>query len=262
MKLGFIGFGNMGSAMIKGIISSGIYQPSDIITADVTDASLEKAAALGIAAAKDNSAAAKADIVFLTIKPQFYAEVIDGIKDTVSENTIVVTVAPGWTIERITAAFGKKIKLVRSMPNTPAMVLEGMSELCPNENISDEELDMIKSIYSSFGKVLVLPERLMNAAATAAGCSPAYVYMFIEALADGAVREGLPRKQAYELIAQSVLGSAKMVLETGMHPGELKDQVCSPAGTTIEGVYALEKAGFRAALMDAVAAPSEKSRKM
>ncbi len=262
MTLGFIGCGNMASAMISGIISSGKISAENITASNKSDSSLLRTAKLGVNTTKDNKLVAKSDVVFLTVKPQFYAEVIEEIKDEIKENAIIVTVAPGWTIKRISEAFGNNVKVIRSMPNTPAKVSEGMSELCAGENVSENELNEIKSLYESFGRCAVLPERLMDAASTVAGCSPAFVYMFIEALGDAGVREGLPRAQAYELAAQSVLGSAKMVIETGLHPGVLKDQVTSPAGTTIEGVYALEKAGFRSAVIDAVNAAAEKTRKI
>ena len=146
--------------------------------------------------------------------------------------------------------------------NTPAQVGEGMTGVCANEKVSAEELAQICEITDSFGRTEVVPERLMDAVSAVSGCSPAYVFMFIEAMADAAVAQGMPRKQAYQFAAQALLGSAKMVLETGMHPGELKDMVCSPAGTTIQAVKVLEETGFRASVMDAVEACIEKSRSM
>ena len=148
------------------------------------------------------------------------------------------------------------------MPNTPAMVLEAMSALSPNEHVSTEELQSVVAIFESFGKAEVVPESLMDAVVGVSGSSPAYVYMFIEAMADAAVADGMPRAQAYEFAAQAVMGSAKLMLETGKHPGELKDMVTSPAGTTIEGVRVLEEKGFRGAVIDAVKASVEKSENM
>lgn len=148
------------------------------------------------------------------------------------------------------------------MPNTPALVNEGMSALCPNKNIEDEELKIVKDIFDSFGKSEVVGEYLIDAVIGVSGSSPAYVFMFIEAMADAAVMAGMPRKQAYNFAAQSVLGSAKMVLESGKHPGELKDMVCSPAGTTIDAVKVLENEGMRSAVINAVCACVEKSREM
>ena len=148
------------------------------------------------------------------------------------------------------------------MPNTPALVGEGCTGVCPNENVTKAELDKVLKILSSFGKAHVVPERLMDVVGAVSGSSPAFVFMFIEALADGAVAGGMPRQQAYEFAAQAVLGSAKLVLESGKHPGELKDMVCSPAGTTIEGVRTLEECGMRAALMDAVQAVLERTKEL
>ena len=148
------------------------------------------------------------------------------------------------------------------MPNTPAQVGEGMTGVCRNELVTDDDLEQVLKITDSFGKTQVVPERLMDAVGAVSGCSPAYVFIFIEAMADAAVAQGMPRKQAYQFAAQSVLGSARMVLETGMHPGELKDMVCSPAGTTIEGVRTLEKAGFRSAVFEALQACADKGKKM
>ena len=148
------------------------------------------------------------------------------------------------------------------MPNTPAMVQEAMSAITPNEHITEEETKMVVSLFESFGKAEIVPESLMDAVVGVSGSSPAYVYMFIEAMADAAVNDGMPRAQAYKFAAQSVLGAAKMVLETGKHPGELKDMVCSPGGTTIEGLAALEENGFRGAIIKACDANFEKNKKL
>ena len=148
------------------------------------------------------------------------------------------------------------------MPNTPALVMEGCTGICAGADVTEEELERIVGLMEAFGKASVVPERLMDVVVGVSGSSPAYVFMFIEAMADEAVAAGMPRKQAYEFAAQSVLGSAKMVLETGKHPGELKDMVCSPGGTTIEAVKVLEEKGFRAAVMDAMEACIEKSKNM
>ena len=174
----------------------------------------------------------------------------------------MISIAAGQTMENIERLFGKNIKLVRSMPNTPALVLEGATGVCFNEKISDEDKKTAMDIFSSFGIAREVPESMIDAVIGVSGSSPAYVFLFIEAMADAAVAEGMPRAQAYELAAQSVLGSAKMVLETGKHPGELKDMVCSPAGTTIEAVRVLEKEGFRSAVMEAIKACVKKAREM
>ena len=160
-------------------------------------------------------------------------------------------------IERL---FGKDLKLVRTMPNTPALVLAGATGMCFNSHVSDEEKGQAVELFESFGVVAVVPESMIDVVIGVSGSSPAYVFMFIEAMADAAVADGMPRAQAYELAAQTVMGSAKMVLDTGKHPGELKDMVCSPAGTTIEAVRVLEEKGFRSSVMEAMKACTAKAK--
>lgn len=264
MTIGFIGLGNMATAMIGGILKKKLVLSNDIIGSAKTQETLERCRKeLGIRVAADNaSVAAASDILFLAVKPIFFPEVIGEIKDSVKENTVVVSIAAGKTIEYIEGLFGRKIKLVRCMPNTPAMVLAGCTAVVRGEQVTDEEMAKITELLSSFGTVEEVPERMMDVVGGVSGSSPAYVFMFIEAMADGAVRAGMPRKQAYAMAAQAVLGSAKMVLETGKHPGELKDMVCSPGGTTIEAVKVLEEQGMRAAVMDAMDACIEKTKKL
>ena len=263
-KIGFIGCGNMGSAMMQGIIASGKADAKDIITSDVSMEALNiRKDSLGVNITQDNKEAAKfADILFLSVKPQYYASVIDEIKDCVDMNKIIVTIAPGKTLKYLAEAFGKSLKIVRTMPNTPAMVSEGMMALCPNENITKEDLELIEKICSGFSKTEVVAENLMDTVTAVSGSSPAYVFMFIEAMADAAVAGGMPRAQAYKFAAQAVMGSAKMVLETGKHPGELKDMVCSPAGTTIQAVRVLEERGMRSAVFEAMMECIDVSRGM
>ena len=173
----------------------------------------------------------------------------------------IVSIAAGWTLERLeTVLAGTGATCMRVMPNTPAMVSEGMTAICEESSMSDE--DFVKGIFDALGKTVILPENLFDGVTALSGSGPAYVYMFIEAMADAAVLEGIPRKKAYEMAAQTVLGSALMVLSTGNHPGELKDAVCSPGGTTIEAVASLEKNGLRSAVIDAIRVCAEKSRKM
>ena len=203
-----------------------------------------------------------ANIVILAVKPQFYEEVINEVKDYLTPEHMIVGIAPGKTLAWLEEKCGLLLKVVRLMPNTPAQVGEGMTGACVNERVTREDLDQILTITNSFGRTEVVPERMMDAVGAVSGCSPAYVFMFIEAMADAAVAQGMPRKQAYQFAAQSVLGSAKMVLETGMHPGELKDMVCSPAGTTIEGVRILEQNGFRSAVFEALQGAADKGKKM
>ena len=263
--IGFIGLGNMASAIMGGMLQKKMVAPQNIIGYDVSEAARQNAVAkFGILAAADNKeAAAKADILFLAVKPIFMGEVIGEIREAVKPETVVVSIAAGRTLGFLEEAFADKDrKIVRCMPNTPALVLEGCTGVCPNGNVSDEELETVLELLKAFGKASVVPERLMDVVVGVSGSSPAYVFMFIEAMADAAVAAGMPRKQSYEFAAQAVLGSAKMVLETGMHPGELKDMVCSPGGTTIEAVKVLEQKGLRGAVMSAMEACIEKSKNL
>jgi pyrroline-5-carboxylate reductase len=264
MKLGFIGCGNMASAMLGGIIKNNIVANKDIISSDLNQVALEAAKnTFGINVTADNKEVVeKSDIIVLSVKPQFYTSVINEIKDIIKDSQIIITIAPGQTLDGLKKAFGRELKIVRTMPNTPALVGEGITAMCYNNNVTEEEVKLVVSILSGFGKAEVVTENLMDAVVGVSGSSPAYVFMFIEAMADAAVAAGMPRNKAYTFAAQAVLGSAKMVLETGKHPGELKDMVCSPAGTTIEAVRVLEKEGFRSSVMEAVKACIDKARSL
>jgi len=270
MRIGFIGLGNMATAMIGGMLGTGAFQAQEIIGSARTQETAEKVGSkYGILTGTDNRETARqADVLILAVKPVFLAEVIAQIRDLVDgESTLVISIAAGKTIDWIEHEFGKSLRIIRCMPNTPAMVGEGCTCVCLKETYTDAEVyagdkAVALRIMNSFGRADILPERLMDAFVGVAGSAPAYVFLFIEAMADAAVMAGMPRKQAYEYAAQSVLGSAKMVLETGMHPGALKDMVCSPAGTTIEAVRVLEEKGMRAAVIDAIGACVEKSKSM
>ena len=263
MKLGFIGTGNMAGAIMGGIIQKGIFRPEQIIGADISEAGRRKAKeTYGIEVTEDNRKAAAAEVLILSVKPQFYADAIAEIRDCIRDDQLVITIAPGKTLSWLEEQFGKRVKIVRAMPNTPALVGEGMTAACVNQYVTEEEKAYALKILDSFGKVELVPEHLIDAVVAVSGSSPAYVFMFIEAMADAAVAEGMPRTQAYEFAAQAVYGSAKMVLETGKHPGELKDMVCSPAGTTIEAVRILEKKGFRSAVIEAMRACADVSRRL
>lgn len=256
MKLGFIGTGNMAGAIMGGVIKSNVFKPEEIIGADLFAPGREKVKALyGINVTDSNKEVIeKAEVVILSVKPQYYESVISEIKELVRPEQIIVTIAPGKTLGWLAEKFEKDVKIVRTMPNTPAMVGEGMTAACANEHVTKEELDYVCRILSAFGKVEVVGEHLMDVVVAVSGSSPAYVFMFIEAMADAAVSGGMPRSQAYKFAAQAVMGSAKMVLDTGKHPGELKDMVCSPAGTTIEAVRVLEQKGFRSSVIEAMMA--------
>ncbi len=260
--IGFIGGGNMAGAMIGGILKSGLAAKEQMIATAKTENTLRSLRErFGITAIADNKEAARqADILFLAVKPYLFGEIISQIKDCVRSETLIISVAAGQTIEKIETAFEKKIRLVRAMPNTPALAGEAMSALCTNENCTEADLADAMAIFNSFGKCEVVPETMMDTVIGVSGSSPAYVYLFIEAMADAAVADGMPRAQAYKFAAQSVLGAAKMVLETKTHPGALKDAVCSPGGTTIEAVAILEQQGLRSAVISAQRACVQKSR--
>lgn len=264
MKIGFIGLGNIAKAMIGGMLAKEIAAKEDIIGSARTKKTQEAVReAYGITTYADNKeVASRADILVLAVKPQFFGEVIPGISDYVRDHTLVISIAAGKSMSEIEGLFGRELKLVRCMPNTPALVGEGCSGVCRNERVNDAEMSRCMELIGSFGLAEEIPEKLIDAFAGISGCSPAFVFMFLEALADGGVAAGMPRKQAYTFAAQAVMGSAKLMLESGKHPGELKDMVCSPGGTTIEGVRVLEEKGMRAAVMDAVRATVEKAQKL
>lgn len=264
MKIGFIGLGNMAKAMIGGMLQKDIVTKSDITGSARSKETMEIVHdTYGIETRARNAEVAKtADVLILAVKPQFFQTVIEEIREEVSADTLIISIAAGKTIAWIEQAFRKEIKLVRCMPNTPALVGAGCTGVCVNAGVSQEETDLSLRLMESFGKASLVPESLMDAVGAVSGSSPAYVFMFIEAMADAAVAAGMPRVQAYEFAAQAVYGSAKLVLESGKHPGELKDMVCSPGGTTIQGVRVLEERGMRGAVMDALGAAVEQSRKL
>lgn len=261
--IGFIGGGNMATAVIGGIISSKCAAPQDIFVYDkIPEASERLRSTFGINCVPAITDICSCGIIFLSVKPNVVYSVIDEIKDKTDKATVIVSIVAGQSIEKITGKFGRNIKLARVMPNTPALVGEGMSAVSFNGLINDDDKNDVLSILESFGKAEVVPESLMDAVTGVSGSSPAYVFMLIEAMADAAVLGGIPRKQAYTFAAQSVLGSAKMVLELLRHPAELKDMVCSPGGTTIEAVKVLEDKCFRGAIIDAIDACIKKSQSM
>ena len=215
----------------------------------------------GISALKDNSLVVKqCKFLVLAVKPQFFPQVLEQIRTEVIKEQVIISIAAGVTIDAVRKNLSDEVRIVRAMPNTPAMVEKGMTGISyTKEEYSEEEIKIIDTFFSSFGRYEIFDEKLMNAVVCANGSSPAYVYMFIEALADSVVNYGIPREKAYILAAQTVYGAAAMVLETGEHPAKLKDNVCSPGGTTIAAVKALEEFGLRNALMKATDACYERS---
>jgi pyrroline-5-carboxylate reductase len=253
----------MGGAIIKGILTKKIASPKEIIASDKVKSKEVIESEFGIEVAENNcEVAKKSDILFLAIKPQYYESVIEEIKDEVEEKQIIISIAPGKTLQWLEDAFAKSIKLIRVMPNTPALIGEGMLAVCPNKFVSNQETEVVLNFLNGCGKTQIVEENLMDVVVSVSGSSPAYVFMFIEAMADAAVADGMPRAMAYEFAGQAVMGSAKLLLETGKHPGELKDMVCSPAGTTIEAVRVLEEKGFRSSIIEAMKACTSMTRKL
>ena len=263
-KISFLGCGNMAQAMINGVVKAKLFDTSNVMATDF-DANKTNyiKESLGILTSNDNNEAVKfADIIVLCVKPQHIKSLLADIKEDITSNQTIVSIAAGVDIKTLESLIGNDKKIVRVMPNTPALVGEGMAAICPSSSVSKEEIEEIKLIFDSLGKSEIVGEYLMDTVTGVSGSSPAFVYMFIEAMADSAVLNGMNREQAYKFAAQTVLGSAKMILETGKHPGELKDMVTSPGGTTIEGVAELERLGMRNAVIQAQNACIEKSRKM
>ncbi|NFG42622.1 pyrroline-5-carboxylate reductase [Clostridium botulinum] len=263
-KIGFIGCGNMGSSMVGGLINSGYFESKNIFVSTKTESSASNMKdKFNINASINNKDVVKnSNIIILSVKPYMFKDVINEIKDYLTEDKLIISVAAGITIENLEDLISKKHKIIRSMPNTPALVGEAMSAICPNANVSKEDMEICKKIFESFGECVEISEKDFHAFIALCGSSPAYIFMFIEAMADGAVKLGIPRNKAYKMAAQSVLGSAKMVLDTRKHPGELKDAVCSPGGTTIDAVVELEKLGFRSSVIQAMDKCAEKSKNM
>ena len=259
---GFIGCGNMGGALIRAVCRA---VPADEVF--VTNRTAEKAAALaaetGCSIAIDNDAVAgSADFIVLGVKPQMMEDVLTGIAPVLAKREtpfVLVTMAAGLTIDAIRQMADGDYPVIRIMPNTPVSTGEGVVLCAVSDNVKTAAENAFLSALDKAGRIVSLPEKLIDAGSAVAGCGPAFVDLFIEALADGGVACGLPRAQALELAAQMVLGSARLVLESGRHPGDLKDAVCSPGGTTIQGVRALEEGGFRGTVMDAVIAAYERT---
>ncbi len=262
--IGFIGCGKMAQAMIGGMVKDEEINPTQIIASTTSQETLQKVQAMfPIQTTLNNVEVAEvSDILFLAVHPNGYKEVIEEIRQNVKPSVVIVTIAAGISIEDVQRAFQTNVKVARTMPNTPSLIQEGMSAICASREVTDEELQTVLLLFHTFGKVEIVAEELMDAIPAVSGSSPAYVYMMIEAMADGAVAQGLPRDQAYRLASQALVGAAKMVLETGLHPGVLKDQVCSPGGSTIEAVSELEKQGFRGNIQAAMEKCTQKVKSL
>lgn len=262
-KIGFIGCGNMGGALARAACKSSA--PGNVVLANRTLAKAEALAGeLGCAVGSNQSIAQNCEWIFLGVKPQMMADMLAGIAPVLKARQggfVLVSMAAGLSCQSIADMAGGDYPVIRIMPNTPAAIGQGVVQVC-GRGVSRAQLDACKAILAPAGLVDEIDEKLIDAASCVSGCGPAFAYLFIEALADGGVACGLPREQALRYAAQMVAGSAEMVLQSGRHPGQLKDAVCSPGGTTIQGVRALEANGFRSAAMEAVLAAYEKTLKL
>ena len=264
LAVGFIGGGNMGEALIKGLLGASLV-PATAIHA--TDVRLERLKELdrqyGIQVSSDNADLVRhSDIIILAVKPQIMDSVLKEIAPAVTRKKLLISIAAGVSTAKIRAVLHKDARLIRVMPNTPALVLEGVTAIAKADGLEPDDLDTAGEIFSAVGRVVVLDESLMDAVTGLSGSGPAYVAVVIESLADGGVRMGLDRITAMTLATQTVLGAAKLLLETGLHPGALKDMVSSPGGTSIAGIAALEEGGIRTTFIKAVERATERSREL
>ncbi len=264
IRLGFIGAGNMAAAILYGILKNGFFNSRMIYTYDVNiEKRNELCNLLDVNAVDSNiELVKKSNIIILAVKPAFMEQVLCEVRDSLNDNHLLISIAAGISTEFLKEKTAGRCKVIRVMPNTPALVGEGMTAVCKDPSVPGNLFDLAVNVFKNLGRVEVVDEKYIDAITAISGSSPAYVFMFIEALADGAVLMGLPRDMSYRMAAQAVLGSAKMVLETGKHPGELKDNVCSPGGTTIEAVHVLEQNSFRSAIIDAVKECTLKSKSL
>ncbi len=260
--VGFIGVGNMGGAMIRGIASRG--KDIKLFAYDIDQSKMDDLKNEDVDLVSSAKAVCESSkYVVLSVKPQYYPELFKEIKNSLTKDHVIIAIAPGYPVAKIKTFLGEKIKVIRAMPNTPALVGEGMTAYCfSDDEINEEEHNLIKQMLSCFGKSLRIEENNMEAIMATSGSSPAYAYMFMEAMADAAVSFGLPRQDSYMLAAQALKGAAQMVLETRKHPAQLKDDVCSPGGTTIQAVLKLEETQLRSSVIQAMTANYDKAKAM
>jgi pyrroline-5-carboxylate reductase len=263
MKLGFIGCGKMASALAGGVLKSGAFAKTDIFVTDkIPDAVKKIAATHGVQPVADNAAlAAAADVVLLCVKP---GDAFDALQTTREQlaGKLVISILAGVTLAALQKAAGEKTRIVRVMPNTPALIHKGAAAYALGHSATDADAEVVEKIFAAVGKVFRVKEELLDVVTGLSGSGPAYIYVVVEALADAGVLMGLPRELALQLSAQTVAGAAEMVLKSGLHPAQLKDQVTSPGGTTIAGLEALEAAGIRSAFLSAVRAATQRSREL
>ncbi len=263
-SMGFLGAGQMATALAKGWLSAGLLDPTTSLASDPFPAAREKFfSATGMRTVESNLAVQqKCDVIILAVKPQMMSAVLRELHADWSDRHLIISIAAGVSLKQLGELVSPQARLVRVMPNTPCLIGLSATGITPGGTTSELDKKLVCELFDAVGKSFLLPEHLLDAVTGLSGSGPAYIYVLIEALADGGVRVGLPRDVALALATQTVLGSARMVLETGQHPGVLKDAVASPGGTTIAGLHALERAGFRAALMDAVEAATRRSTEL
>jgi pyrroline-5-carboxylate reductase len=264
LKLGFLGAGKMATALAGGFVRAGLVPAGDIMASDPSPAACAAfAEKVGAATTSFNPDAVRfANVLLLAVKPDQVPGVLAGIRDGFSDNHLLISIAAGLTLSSLESVLGAGARVIRVMPNTPALVGASATAFAAGKSALPEDCTLAQRLFSSVGLSFQLKESLLDAVTGLSGSGPAYAYLFIEALSDGGVAAGLPREIATRLAAQTVLGSAKMILETGEHPGSLKDGVTSPGGTTIEGLHQLEIGKFRGTVISAVRAAAEKSRKL
>ncbi|MCZ2342365.1 MAG: pyrroline-5-carboxylate reductase [Bacteroidales bacterium] len=263
-RMGFLGAGQMATALAKGWAAAGLLDPATSWASDPYAPARERfTAATGIGTTTTNEdVATRCDVLILAVKPQTMPDVLAGLKRALTPEHLVVSIAAGVTLTQLGAALGATTRLVRVMPNTPCLIGASASAYAASPQATPADQELVATLFGAVGEAFAVPEKLLDAVTGLSGSGPAYVYVMIEALADGGVRMGLPRDVALRLAAQTVLGSAQMVLETGQHPAALKDAVASPGGTTIAGLHALERGGLRAALMNAVEAATLRAEEL
>lgn len=263
MRVGVIGVGNMGSAFIRGIIASGMVRASDIFVTDTDDSkTVAFMKETGVNYVSLSDLIVKSDVIVIAVKPNNVSCLLENVSSLINQEKVIVSIAAGITIEKIVGHIGADKKIIRVMPNTAAMVGESMSAVCSGGFALEDDVKKVCKLFSCVGKTCVIAEDKMDAVVGLSGSSPAFIFQVIEAMGDAGVREGLTRQEATMMAAQAVLGAAKMVIETGLHTGALKDMVTSPSGTTIEGLYKIEKGGVRAAFIEAISAAAERSREL
>ena len=263
-RIAFIGAGSMAEALIRGLLKAGATEPASIIATGRRQERLDDLHAdYGVEVTLDNAeAAARADVVVLSVKPQIFERILAEIAPSISGKSLVISIAAGITISEITSAFPKEARVWRAMPNLPAVVDAGAAAIAVGEPCNEEDERQVRAIFEAVGEVTQVDEALMDAVTGLSGSGPAYVFMIIEALSDAGVKVGLSRRQSQILAAQTVLGSAKLLIETGEHPGVLKDRVTSPGGTAIVGLHTLEEGGLRTTLINAVVAATERCKEL